>query len=303
MSIASPPTDSSPRPHRRASYELQIPPNEKIASMLIAMVIFVTVLVAALFIVWLTYQIFRPVQTVPMLIPKAKGGADDAFGNNDDLTPPGVEEVPELAPPTLEDTRQRLMDIVGSVSAELDNPSLNREGVSGGQGLGGRGSDEGRGDGGDLDAIPRYQRWKIRFMAKTLDDYAKQLDHFKIELAVARGRGDEIAYARGFTKGKPVTRTGSRAFEKRSRFEWESGGLREFDRQLLDSAGVAIGASDRWMQYYDKDELQKMDEMEKIAYEAAGHSLVEVLRTVFRVRRAGGGYEFYVASQTFREAP
>jgi hypothetical protein len=302
MSTTASQKDSSTRPHRRTSYELQIPQNEKIASMLIAMVIFVTVLVAALFVVWLTYQIFRPVQTVPMVIPKAKGGADDAFGNNDDLTPPGVETVPELSQPTLADTQQRLMDAVGAVSAQIDNPNLQGEGVSGGQGLGGRGSDEGRGDGGDLDAIPRYKRWRINFSGKTLASYASQLDHFKIELAVARGA--RIEYARGFSTGNAVTRTGARASEKRSRFEWMSGSsLEASDRQLLRKAGVEVGSNEAPIQYYDPDELQKMDVMEKIAYEDAGHSLVEVLRTVFKVRRGGGGYEFYIASQTFRPAP
>ncbi|MCH8924233.1 MAG: hypothetical protein IIA67_13925, partial [Planctomycetes bacterium] len=246
MSTAAPPT-STPQAAGRArsrsakSYDLQVPRDEKVASMLIAMVIFVTVLVAALFVVWLTYQIFRPVQTVPMSIPRAKGGESEAFGNNDDLEPPGVEEVPELSTPTLEDTRLRLMDAVGRVSAELDNPNIQGEGVPGGRGLGGRGDDEGRGDGGDVDAIPRYLRWKINFIGTTLETYAKQLDYFKIELAVARGSSDEIAYARDFAKGKAVTRTGSRAFERRSRFEWESGSLREADRQLLSKAGINIG--------------------------------------------------------------
>lgn len=301
MSTATPPTGS--RSRRAKSFELQVPRNEQVASLLIAMVIFVTVLVAALFVVWLTYQIFQPVQTVIMSLPAAEGGLEEAFGNNDDLKAPGVEEVAQLAPPSLEQTEQAILDAVGRVSFSIDNPNLQGDTVSGGRGLGGRGKGPKHGDGGTENAIPRSERWKINFLNTTIKNYAKQLDYFKIELAVVRRNDDEISYASGFSSGKGVPRTGSRADERRSRFEWQDGSLRAADRKLLTDAGISIGPRDRWMQFYPIKLVNDMDKMEKVAYEAAGRRLVHVLRTVFRVRVVGGGFEFYVHAQPYRKAP
>ena len=80
-------------------------------------------------------------------------------------------------------------------------------------------------------------------------------------------------------------------------------GRKEADRRLLAKAGIGIGPAERWMQYYPEAELVKMELTEQAYYKAAGKTLIEVRQTVFRVRKAGVGYEFFVVSQNYREAP
>ncbi len=73
----------------------------------------------------------------------------------------------------------------------------------------------GPGDGG----VTREQRWLIVFPpGQSADEYARQLDAMKVELATPKG-SNTLVYASNFT-GTPLTRTGLAAQEKRWYNTW-----------------------------------------------------------------------------------
>ena len=78
------------------------------------------------------------------------------------------------------------------------------------------------------------------------------------------------------------------------------GGMADLDRQLLARAGIA---TDRRvvLQFYPTNVEKQLLRLEA---KAAGEKTPsEYLKTVFAVRSAGSGYEFYVVDQTFRPRP
>src|SRR5690606_26352227 len=74
----------------------------------------------------------------------------------------------------------------------------------------GDGRNAGQGAGGDI-SVPREERWRLRF-AGSLNEYAKQLDYFGIELS-AIGGGAIIDFASCFSGSSPNVRTGTPEME------------------------------------------------------------------------------------------
>jgi hypothetical protein len=78
---------------------------------------------------------------------------------------------------------------------------------------------------------------------------------------------------------------------------WRTGSLKEADRELLRRAGIVSGGRDI-LQFYPPEVEAQLAQAEK---QHAGPRDVESIRkTVFGVRRAGDGYEFYVIEQHYR---
>jgi hypothetical protein len=78
---------------------------------------------------------------------------------------------------------------------------------------------------------------------------------------------------------------------------WNSGVLQEMDRQLLEQAGITTRGR-IIMQFYPPEQEQKLAELENA--KAGGRSVKEIRKTMFGVRAAGTGYEFYVIDQQYR---
>ena len=70
---------------------------------------------------------------------------------------------------------------------------------------------------GVTDVIPPWERWEIRFSTEGIDIYARQLDHFDIELGALGGGFQTIDYAHNLAQAKPSRRTGKPEEEKRIR--------------------------------------------------------------------------------------
>ena len=72
----------------------------------------------------------------------------------------------------------------------------------------GDGRGKGPGGPGTSDGIPAYERWEIRMSAANLDEYAKQLDFFKVEIGVAGGGSPNVDYVSNLAAAKPTVRVG-----------------------------------------------------------------------------------------------
>jgi len=275
---------------------------DSVASLLISLLIVVGVCVFSLFVIWLTGRLIFTLKTVPVELVEYAGRGDHAAGFARDMEPPGPEELEEeMYEPQMEATLEAVTDVVTTQTAAFDAVVMAAEATT--KGGGGLGDSRGPGPEGEgrSDIIPPWERWEIRYTTSGLDPYARQLDFFKIELAAAGGT-PLVDYAFNLAKAQPDRRSGKPEDEKRMYMTWQNAGgpLAAFDRQLLAKAGVNTQRR-LVLQFYPRETELKLLRLE--AENARGRDAREFWKTVFGVRAAGAGYEFFVIDQFFRPAP
>lgn len=282
------------RRHRRTD-QLAVSTYDRAASMLIALIVLASFFVLLLFLLWLTNRAFRRPESYTTVTAGLSGHSDQAFGAGHELEPPGAEELADLKTPELSDTFEDVQKAITSQMATLDilDDATDLSGP-------GRGPGDNRplgpGDERSPDVIPRSQRWEVRFAGTRLELYAKQLDHFGIELA-AVGQSGTVDYAFALSKNTPNRKSGKAEAEKRMYMTWRGGKLKEADRTLLSMAGIST--NDRiTMQFYPVSTERKLATTELLY--ADGRTIEEIRKTVFGVRSVGAGYEFHVINQEYR---
>ena len=284
--------DSADSPLRVSAYD-------RVVSMVYAMLLIVGVLVFVLFVTWLGLKVFTPYRSVPIKIADVGGGVENGVvGESMQLDSPDPSDVPqvsELQESQLEQTLATVTTAVSRIEARLDNPALDTGEASGGARSTGTGTRLGRGSGDGPTGFPRSQRWEIRLgSGSALAEYARQLDHFGIELG-AVGFGGNVEYGSRFSTGAPRKRVGERAAEDRVYFSWRNGTRIESDRQLMASVGIETEGK-IVVQFYPADVENMLAQLE-VSY--ANRQPSEIRRTIFGVRPDGGGYQFYVIEQTY----
>jgi len=272
--------------------------------MLIALLIVVGFLVVQLFMVWLTGQAVVKNVPRPHEWLSDTGRDEHAAGFAREMAEPGMEDMEELTEPRIEAVLEAITDVVTSQAAAFDAIE-NRATVSS---LGGGPGDERPpGPPGDevRDVVPAWQRWEMRFSTTGIQSYARQLDFFKIELGATGGGLPKVDYAQNLAKPKPDRRSGNSEDEKRLYMTWQKhgGAMAAFDRQLVARAGIKTQRR-LILQFYPKEIEKLLARLEAVEARKAGHADArEFLKTIFGVRSARGGYEFYVIDQSFRPAP
>ncbi len=270
--------------------QLKVSAYERVASMIVALLILVGFLVILLFLIWLTNRVFVSQQAVPIEYLDELPGGEAALGSGRDFEEPGIEELQELSEPALHNMLAAVTDVASSQAVGADT----LEGAAA-QGHGG-GDRRRAGAGGDA-SVPRWQRWEIQFSSTSLSEYAKQLDFFGIELAAAGGGSERIDYAGDLSQATPSRRSQSGNEEDRLYMTWRGGRLQEYDRQLLARAGIST--NDRIvLQFYPPQAEAVLAALER--KQAGNRSLKDIRRTIFGVRRTGGRYAFYVIDQLYR---
>jgi hypothetical protein len=155
-------------------------------------------------------------------------------------------------------------------------------------GSGGPGLGFGPGDGG----VAREQRWTIIFnTGQTPEEYARQLDAFRIELAVVSGT-NQLEYASNFSSAEPTKHYGSRN-DNRLYFLWQGAGRKESDIALLKKAGIIVG--DRFVLQFYPPEAE--DRLARLEVNYRGRQPGEIRVTRFTVVPTGEGYDFKVVAQ------
>jgi len=297
---------TAPQPYQHArptGANLRVSQYDQVAGMLVSLLVLIGCAVLMMFIIWLTMTMVFRQRSVPVkLIENVAGRGDHAPGFERDMEAPGLEEMPELAEPQLEAALEAVTDAVSSVAASTD--VLDTASTVTSQGKGGRGDSRPPGPLGEGDnIIPRWERWEIRWTSNGIDAYARQLDHFGIELGAAGGGRPNVDYASNLSKGRPDSRQGAGANEKRMYMTWKGGPLEQFDRQLLARAGIPT-ANRLMMQFFPEEVEDRLAWIEMENAKSQGHSSAkEFLKTVFGVQNDGRGYEFFVVDQRFRPAP
>ncbi len=155
---------------------------------------------------------------------------------------------------------------------------------------------EGEGD----DIVPRFQRWQFKFAAKNLDEYARQLDFYKIELGAMGGDVEGVDYAKNFSSSI-AKRRGESVAEKRLWFRWTEGNLKKFDEQLIQKAGISLSGGRFSLQFYEKDLENLLAQMElEYATKAGFPSVKQIAKTIFESQPSDNGFAFKIVDQRYR---
>ena len=158
-----------------ASYRLRVSSYDRTASLILSLLLLVGMLVVGLIIVYVTMQLIERTVAVPIAVSDASGRpADAAMGLARDIEPPGIEEAPELSEPDLTKTLSTLARVASESNAVLDEMAIDSDSEAG-RGAG-RGDSRKAGTGGDgnEERVPRWERWRIRFVdVESLEQYAR----------------------------------------------------------------------------------------------------------------------------------
>lgn len=279
---------------------------DRVASLLLSGLVVSGLLVLLLFVIWLTQTLTWSAGEIIIDEQRAAGRGDHAEGFERDVEPPSAEEVEPLTDPSLAESLQAVTDVASSVAATLVAVDSNADLAMDGSGRGDSRPPGPLGEGDDV--VPRFERWELKFQAKGLQPYAAQLDFYNIELACIGGGVATVDYATKLSTSPQKHSGTSEAENKRARlyFQWrQDGPLKQFDRQLLEQAGVKTSGRNL-LKFIPKELEDRLAVAEMQAASAAGHkSVKEIAKTIFESRAAasGGGYEFVVTEQRYRKAP
>ena len=269
---------------------LKVSAHDRVSSFIVAMLYLVGFVVFLLFLLWLTTRPTTASQQIAVEYLDELPGGDPALGEGRDFEEPGVEDIQDLATPETEQLLSAVTDVASTAPASSNAVAGN---VSQGQGGGDR---RRAGEGGNA-SVPRWERWEVRFTSTSLSKYAEQLQAFGIELAAAGGGREEVDYASELTQSRPSVRSGDGGSEQRLYMSYRSGQLKQFDRQLLQKAGVPTQGR-TLLQFYPPAAEGTLAALER--QYAKGRPLKDILKTVFAVKNAGPSYRFEVIEQRYR---
>lgn len=276
--------------------QIKITAYDQVSGLLVALLAIVGAIVFVLAIAYLSQNFKFDYTTAVEVIQEDGGGNEFAEGVSDELEDPGVEEMPDVMEPQMAATLDNVTSVITNSTTTLDAIEGDSTLMGKGTGLGDARA-SGPGGPGTGGVVPRWERWQVKFSTTSADAYAKQLDFFGIELAAIGGGSKDVEYASGLSKRPVQRRIGPSKDEKRLFMTWTKGALKQFDVQILQSAGISMQGRE-CIQLYPPATEAEMAKLESA--KLGGKALKSVKRTVFAVRSAGSGYEMYVADQQFQ---
>lgn len=276
------------RPERAAA-GLKVNSYDRTSSLLVALLLMVGGSVFGLMVIYLSSQLERLPPAIPVTAMAGESRAPAA--GEDTAEPPGVEDAPPVEEVTLDDLLEQVStvassDLVMAANQASANTASARQGASG---------SDSRGVGaGPGDSVREPMR-EIRFEPASLDEYAAWFDQAGLELGVLGG-DNLVHYATDLSQPQPTVRTGSPDAESRLYFNSRGGPLWALDRQLAEKAGIA-GRGQLILQFCKPPTQDRLLRLEQQA--ADGKPTTDILRTVFRVVKKGGRYDFEVEDQRY----
>ena len=274
---------------------------EKVTSVLLALNLFIGFMDGIMLVMWISGLKAQAIEAVPVLILEPKGRGANAEGYERDPEEPGLEEVEEISEPRIEETFLAVTDTVTNTAASLVALNTGATSSSHGSGLGdSRGA--GPGGDGDLDVVPRQERWRISLSANSVDSFERQLAYFKIDLAAFGGGITTLDSTFHPISPANVTHLEDGTQEKRTWFYPQNAIETQWTAELLNKAGIPTSGR-TYIHLYSPESEQKLLVAEDARMRAANKRIDEVKRTYFEVRASGGQYEFVVTNQEYRPAP
>lgn len=264
---------------------------DRTAGMVTAVVAMLGSVVLVMFLIWLSELSTEIMVERQAMVSIEEGEDEKPLGVSDEIEEPG-SEFPEVDTPQLAESLEALTSAVSSVAAsdrEVDGSAAE---MGAGRGLGSRG---GGGNGTGRGKGP-WERWEIRYTTASREAYAQQLDALRIVLGAISRDTPDIVYLENLSTS-PATRSGRKSEEKRVFFNYNQGVLKDWDTQFMADAGINL-RNRILVQFYPPEIQTTLLQLEQ--RKLGNRKIDEVFRTVFGVRPAGGGFEFYVIDQSFK---
>ncbi len=262
---------------------------------LISLIMLFGFLFAALFLIWFTSVFDFSRRVAGPLVVANDPGDSKPEGVADDVLEPGVEEFPEVETPQLANALEAVTDAVSSVRASLEKRSGDAAVMGAGRGYGSR--EGGPGSGGD--GVPEYKRWVINYEADDINEYARQLSFFNIDIAIIHQVKQDIWRVADVGGAAQVIRTNREAENKTLQFTHEKASMRRWDGELSTRAGVDLSNTIQ-AQFYPEATRVIIRQVEAAALKDAGRDLDQVKNTILKVVPGGSGYEFTVEDILYR---
>lgn len=276
---------------------------DRVSSGMICGVVGLLGLTALLIAIWLSNRLPGAPEPVPFEIVDLPGGFEDGEPDEQmDLESP-EEEIPDPSIAETQEEQAEITEMLETIVKLSDNASQQVEMVmqsDASKTSGKIGSSKGSGKrplgmGGGKGGFPRDQRWFIKFTDSSIDEYARQLDHFNIELGALFQDG-RLVMIKNMSQSKPTTRTlRSGKGEDRLYMTWRGGTRQQADRELFQKAG--INATNATIMHFYSPETENLLARVEVSYR--NRKTAEIRRTYFNVRKEGSGYKFNVTSQAY----
>ena len=278
---------------------LQSTPYEMVSALLYALVGGLGLATVGVGAIWFSSLPRAKVAAVPLDIIEDPGGEEDGAV---DETLQVTSDAPETDNASLAEVESETTEVEESLDSvlevateavnqserqfELDTQNAGQKGSASGTGRKPLGRGNGKG------GFPREQRWYIRYEDRLgLDEYARQLDFFEIELgALVRG---ELIYLKNLSQGTQSRTSKSGAEEQRLYMTWQGGNRRTADLKLFEKAGHNVQGATLF-HFYPQALERKLVQLE-VSF--ANRPPASIRRTYFAVKRVGNGYELYVSRQ------
>jgi len=277
---------------------------DRVSSGMIAAFLFLILSTGVAASYWYATRPPREPELIPMELLDLSGGDPD--GATEDAfeveSPEELVDDASLAEEVSEEVElQEMLDNVVELSDQAAM-QLQQVNATGEQNVGNPGSAVGSGrrplgSGPGSGGLPREQRWYIRYADQSeLDEYARQLDHFGIELGALLPVGELVYISKLSTATPAVRRVNTGSNEKRLYMTWRGGERRQADAKLFTKAGIHVGRSEIFHFYPPKVEQL----LATLEYNYAKRSAKDIRRTYFVVEsKPGGAYELVVTRQTY----
>ena len=277
---------SSTNRNERTSAPILMPTRyDRVASLLISMLVLSGASVAVLFVIWVGATSDKP-------IDQPKIGRGQLTGQSHDVL------TDELETPELAELSSRFDEMAVAMSTVLNAEAVNSvididTKLPASREIGGKDLRPI----GDLalEQVPQWERWEIRYTAANIEGYAKQLDFFGIELGAAGGGKKKVDYASKLSAKSPATRSAPGDEETRFYVTWRGGRLALMDRKLLLKAGIEVEGR-IVLQFYPQKVEDSLAIMES-KHRKDGR-IDKIQKTIFGVRPSKEGYEFYIIEQS-----
>ncbi len=266
---------------------------DSVASLLTALSLLMACVVGILLFLWFFQD--KPDMTTGFIPPPEFSTAGDQGAKSADFQIPESEEVVVLQDIPIESMLGNLTQVASEIADET-NPAFG----SGSIGMVGP-SDRLIGE-NESDLVPRFNRWQIDFTAKSIQDYALQLDFFDIEIGAIGGEIQGVDIARELSSSVKVYRIVDTENEKRLYFMWNSPSpLMLYDRQLLAKGGVSL--KDRLTLKFIPVKLENDLALLEIEYAKSRgvQEVSKIAKTVFECKGVASDFRFEVVAQRYRK--
>jgi hypothetical protein len=277
---------------------------DRVSSWTIALFVAIAGLCVCVVAVWITNRLPTPPQAVPVELVEAPGGFEDGSPDETLRVDSPEPEVHDASPAEVMSDKTEIAEALENVVelSESATQQVQQQFDTGVQSTGKAGSAKGTGRKGlgvgtGTGGLPREQRWFVRFGDRAgLDEYAKQLQFFGIELGALLPDG-RLAYLSKLTQPAPAVRyaTGGGG-EQRLYMTWQGGDRRGADVELFKRAGVEVRADTVIFHFYPK---QAESQLARLELDYRGRPLAQIRRTYFAVEAAKTGYQFTVVRQVY----